>query len=128
MSGKGAGKLPTATVVVTDIIELASRVRVAQRFFQKASLKPISNTISKYYVRIGLVDEPGGLASVATIFAKEGISVSGCAQKEINREVVPVVFITHKATQGQMDIAIKKCNGLACVKEKSVVIRIEDLK
>ncbi len=128
LSGKGAGKLPTATVVVTDIIELASRSRVVQRFFQKTNLKPISETISKYYLRVGLVDEPGGLASIAKVFAEEKISISGCAQKEVNHTVVPVVFITHKATQGQIDQAVKKCNKLSCVKEKIVLIRIEDLK
>ncbi|MFA6064496.1 MAG: homoserine dehydrogenase [archaeon] len=128
LSGKGAGKLPTATVVVTDIIELASRTRVAQRFFQNAKIKPLSNTISKYYFRVGLLDQPGGLAAVAKIFAEEKISISGCEQKEISGEIVPVVFITHKATQGQMDAAVKKCNALACVKDKVVIIRIEDLK
>jgi len=128
LSGKGAGKLPTATVVVTDIIEIASRTRVVERFFEETKLKPLSETISKYYLRVGLVDEPGGLASIAKIFAEENISISGCAQKEINHSIVPVVFITHKATQGQINEAVKKCNLLSCVKEKIVLIRIEDLK
>jgi len=128
LSGKGAGKLPTATVVVTDIIELASRTRVTQRFFQNTKIKPLSKTISKYYFRVGLADEPGGLAAISKVFAEENISVAGCAQKEINREVVPVVFITHKTTQGQMDAAIKKCNALSKVKDSVVTIRIEDLK
>ncbi|MEK6959048.1 MAG: homoserine dehydrogenase [archaeon] len=128
LSGKGAGKLPTATVVVTDIVELASRTRVAQRFFENTKIKPLSRTESKYYIRTGLLDNPGGLASIAGVFAEENISIAGCEQKEINLEVVPVVFITHKATQGQIDAAVKRCNSLACVKEKIVVIRIEDLK
>jgi homoserine dehydrogenase len=128
LSGKGAGKLPTATVVVTDVIELASRTRVVQRFFENTKIKPLANTISKYYFRVGLLDEPGGIAAIAKVFAEQKISIAACEQKEISGEIVPVVFVTHKATQGQMDIAVKKCNSLACVKDKVVLIRIEDLK
>jgi homoserine dehydrogenase len=99
-----------------------------QRFFEKTKIKPLSETVSKYYLRIGLLDKPGGLAAVAKIFAEENISVSGCAQKEFNQGVVPVVFITHKATYGQISKVVKKCSALSCVQEKIVLIRIEDLK
>ena len=127
LSGKGAGRMPTATVVVTDLIELASRTRITQRFFETAKLKPISETISKYFIRFTIIDKPGVLASIAKCFGEEGISIATCEQKETGKEIIPLIFITHAAKQGQIDKALKKCALLPGAKEY-FVIRIEDLK
>ena len=127
LSGKGAGKLPTATVVVTDLIELASRTRVAQRFFEKVKLKPFSETVSKYFIRFMVADKPGVLASIAKCFGEEGVSIAVCEQKETNKEIIPLIFITHAAKQGQIDNSLKKCSTLFGVKE-SFMLRIENLE
>jgi homoserine dehydrogenase len=126
LSGKGAGKLPTATVVVTDLIELASRTRVAQRFFVKAKLKPFSQTVSKYFIRFTVADKPGVLASIAKCFGEEEVSIAVCEQKETGKDFIPLIFITHTANQGQIDASLNKCSALAGVKE-SFVLRIENL-
>ncbi|MCX6800690.1 MAG: homoserine dehydrogenase [Candidatus Diapherotrites archaeon] len=127
LSGKGAGRLPTATVVVTDIVEMGSRGRITQRNFEKAKMKPLSQMRSRYFVRFGVVDKPGVLAMITKILGDAAISIAAFSQKEVNREVVPIVLLTHEAFEEQMMKAVSLCNKLDVVREEAVVIRIEDL-
>jgi len=126
LSGKGAGKFPTATVVVTDIIEMGSRGRITQRNFEKVKMKPLSQMQSRYFVRFGVIDKPGVLAEITKIFGDASISIAAFSQKEVNKEIVPIVLLTHMAFEEQMAKAVALCNKLGVVKEEAVVIRIED--
>jgi len=129
LSGKGAGKLPTATVVVTDIIELGSRVRIAQRSFEQVEVIPFSQTLSRYFLRFNVLDEPGVLAAISSVLGEEGVSLSAVEQKECvngNKSIVPIVMLTHKTKEENIARAITKCNSLAQVKEEVVMIRVED--
>jgi len=126
LSGKGAGKLPTATVVVTDLIEMASRSRVTQRFFEDVKLKPFSQTISKFFIRLDVDDKPGVLASIALVFKDEGISLAAVEQKSSDGVTASLVMLTHKTTQGRIDKAVQKFKLIPQIKEEVAVIRIED--
>lgn len=127
LSGKGAGKFPTASVVVSDIIELGSRTRLAERHFEKAKLLEVENIKSRYYLRVNVVDNPGVFAQVAKVLGDNNISIAAVSQKEENQDVVPVVIITHEAQENNITNAVKQCNGLNIVKEETVIIRIEDI-
>ena len=129
LSGKGAGKLPTATVVVTDIIELGSRVRVAQRSFEPVKVIPFEETLSRYFLRFNVLDEPGVLAAISKLLGEESVSLSAVQQKECldgNKNIIPIVMLTHKTKEGNIAKAIAKCNSLKQVKEDITVIRVED--
>jgi homoserine dehydrogenase len=127
LSGKGAGKLPTASVVVTDIIELGSRMRVAQRHFEDTKLVPMKDIKSKYYLRFSLVDEPGIFANIAKILGDNNVSIAAVSQKESDTKKVPVVIITHEALEEDLMNSIKEYNALDDVSDEAVVIRIDDL-
>jgi len=127
LSGKGAGKLPTASVVVTDIIEMGSRNRLAERHFEDTKLIDINDIKSRYYLRINVIDKPGVFAQVAKILGDNNISIAAVSQKEENQDVVPVVIITHEAQEVNISNAVKKCNELDIMKEAIIIIRIEDM-
>lgn len=126
LSGKGAGKFPTATVVVTDIIEIASRTRIAERHFAPAEIEPIGMVKSRYYLRFNVIDKPGVLAKITKILGDNSISIAAFTQKEENKEVVPIVILTHIALEENMAKAMTECNKLDVVKGNSMLIRIED--
>lgn len=124
--GKGAGQLPTATVVLGDIIDAAYNKK--QTFLmEEAKIKDINKITSRYYLRFNVEDKPGVLAKIAKILGDNQISISGVEQKEMNKSIVPIVMITHKAVEDNMMKAIKQANGCDFVKEPGVVIRIEDI-
>jgi len=125
LSGRGAGKLPTATVVVTDLIEVGSRFRVAQRYFEKTKLLDFGESEFKYYLRLGVADKPGVLAAVAKVLGSSGVSINSCIQKGAGVLVVPIVIVTHLAKENKMAFALSELKKLDVVKEAEL-IRIEE--
>lgn len=127
LSGKGAGKLPTATVVVTDIIEMGSRTRITQRSFEKVQAKPFAKSKSRFFLRLDLANKPGVLAKITKILGENNISIAAFNQKEDAGDYVAVVIITHPALEGEMEKALAECKALDVVKPGPVLIRIADL-
>jgi homoserine dehydrogenase len=132
--GPGAGQLPAASAVISDIIDLTQDIKTGL-------FKPVLNSIednsikglrkideieNKYYMRIMAVDKPGVLAKISGILAKFGISIASVTQKErLKSQVVPVVMVTHEVKEKNLRSALKMIDKLSDIKEKSVAIRIE---
>ncbi|MFP3254253.1 MAG: homoserine dehydrogenase, partial [Hydrogenobaculum sp.] len=82
--GKGAGSKPTASAVVSDIIDIAKNTQKRfQAFNTDKSLKLNKNFNTRYYIRFEVEDKIGVLASIANVFAKYGISIASVLQKEM---------------------------------------------
>jgi homoserine dehydrogenase len=126
LSGKGAGSLPTATVVLGDVIDLANNKK-QEYYFEDKPIKDINTITSRYYLRPQVLDKPGVFAKISKILGENNISISGVSQKELGKEIVPITIYTHEAKEKEMMNAVKEINQLDVVKEKTVVIRIEDL-
>lgn len=125
--GKGAGQLPTATVVLGDVIDIA-KGKKDTFYFEDKKMKDINKITSRYYLRYNAVDKPGVLAKITKILGDNSISIAAVEQKEINKETVPIIMTTHKAAEENVMKAVNEINQLDVVKEDTVVIRIEDLK
>ncbi len=133
--GKGAGKLPTASAVLSDIIDIARNlkfktcIRITPVTYSKKSYRiiPVKQLKSLYYLRIMAMDKPGVLAKISNILGEHNISIASVFQKERNKaEAVPIVMMTHEAIEKNMSAAIKKINKLPAVKENTVRIRVEE--
>ena len=125
--GKGAGQLPTATAVLSDIIDLA-KGKNDNFYFEDKKIKNTNSIISRYYIKYTVIDKPGVLSQITTILGNNQISIAAVQQKENNKDVVPVILTTHEASEENMLKAIKEINELEITKENTVLIRIEDLK
>lgn len=124
--GKGAGQLPTAAVVLGDVIDIAKGKK--DNFYLKdVKIKDISRISSRYYLKYTVSDKPGVLAMVSKILGDNNISIAAVQQKEINKDVVPVILTTHKSVEENLMRAVKEINKLDVVKEDTVIIRIEDI-
>lgn len=124
--GKGAGQLPTATVVLGDVIDIGRGNR-NRFYFENAKTKDINKIKSKYYLRYNVIDVPGVLAKITKILGDNKISIAAVEQKAIDKDIVPVIMTTHEAVEENLMKAVKEINKLDVVKEKTVVIRIEDI-
>lgn len=132
--GPGAGQLPAASAVVSDIVDLTQDIkaglfRPTLNSIEDTSIKglrKIDEFENKYYIRIMAVDKPGVLAKVAGILSKFGISIASVTQKErLKSQVVPVVMVTHEVKEKNLRGALKMIDKLGDIKEESVAIRIE---
>jgi homoserine dehydrogenase len=136
--GQGAGMMPTASAVVSDIIDLARNLicrvpgRVPPLGWESALatrrlIKPINDLVTNYYLRFSALDQPGVLSQVSGILGKHNISIAAVIQK--GREVagtVPIVMITHEAREADARQAMAEIDELPIVSPPTVFYRIED--
>ena len=130
--GRGAGRLPTASAVIGDIMEAAAGKGGCSEWMLKHKTLPVCNAkdISiRCYLRLSLKDQPDVIAQVAHVLGKNKISIASIMQKEQNAgEQVPVVFLTHKALEKNFVAAMEEIERLDVVDGKPVRMAIEDFE
>ncbi|MGB9712936.1 MAG: homoserine dehydrogenase [Dissulfurimicrobium sp.] len=136
--GLGAGKMPTGSAVISDIVDIAKSIASGAknngltesrlRTLQPLKRRPIAATQGRYYFRFSAVDKPGVLAKIAGVLGEFGISIESVVQKGRRRDSsVPIVMLTHEAIDAKVLEALKIIDNLDIVLGKTVLIRIEDL-
>lgn len=100
--GKGAGSLPTASSVVSDILYYGARrnksIFQEKNTFPQAMISEANVSLVRYYLRFTTVDLPGVLSEISKVLGDHGVSISSVRQNETEKEPVEVVVITHPAT------------------------------
>jgi homoserine dehydrogenase len=134
--GRGAGQLPTASAVVSDVVEIAQNI-----LYQRPSrpshipaiageglkIRPMDEVRTRYYLRVMAVDKPGVLSKVSGILGSHGISIASVIQKGRHaRASVPVVMMTHEAVEGAMRRALAEIDALDVVSGRTVCLRVEE--
>ncbi len=138
--GKGAGRYPTASVVVSDIIEAGLNIinnckkrrpfySVFTKDFENKELIPIEEITCKYYLRFNVIDRPGVLSKISGVLGENNISIEAVIQKGrdiYNKGSVPIVMITHESLEKNIKNALKIIDNLDIVKQKTILLRIEN--
>jgi homoserine dehydrogenase len=133
--GRGAGQMPTASAVLSDVVEIARRIAhgIPSLALELPSigpralpLTPIDAIRCCYYLRVTAQDKPGVLSRVAGILGENDISIANVIQKgRGTREAVPVVMLTHEARERDMRAALTKIDRLPDVGAATMMIRVE---
>lgn len=132
--GRGAGDLPTGSAVVSDIISIlrgstdVEAISAVRNNYLDIKPSPMENTESEYYVRISVMDLPGVLGEISTIFGEEGVSILSVMQKGKREEFASVVYFTHTTREGNINRAIDKIKASGHVKCIDNIIRIENIQ
>ncbi|WP_068114492.1 homoserine dehydrogenase [Tropicimonas marinistellae] len=131
LRGAGAGEGPTASAVMSDVIEIARGTRLTT-FGQPAHGLEIARPArasapAPYYLRMRLIDKPGAMAKVATVLGDAGISIDRMRQTRHDDTTAPVVIVTHKTARDALDSALRYLPGTGVVQGEAVAIRIEDV-
>ena len=133
--GRGAGQDATASAVLSDVADAALDLKHGTRgrippfvpHEREGAVLPIAEVISRYYVRLNVVDRPGTLAKIAAILARAKIGISSVIQPEGHEgESVPLILMIHDATNAAMNQALKQIARLNVVKGRPVLIRVEN--
>ena len=137
--GQGAGRMPTGSAVVSDLVELGRNVlirasgrRVPLLSFQasaieKIPLKKMDDGVMPFYMRFSALDRPRVLSKISGILGKNNISISAVIQK--GRQVngaVPIVMMTHEAREKNVHQALKEIDHLGVILGKTMFLRVEN--
>ncbi|MFT4711731.1 MAG: homoserine dehydrogenase [Candidatus Azotimanducaceae bacterium] len=140
--GAGAGAGPTASSVVSDLIDLA-RIVVNSRAsgesaaeqvqnlgfvpeaMQALPIVPISETVSCYYLRLKVHDDSGVLARITTILSEQGIGIDSMIQKDAKSGRALIALVTDSVVESSIDEAIVKLEAMGVVDGKIAMIRVE---
>ncbi|MFH1113213.1 MAG: homoserine dehydrogenase [Pseudomonadota bacterium] len=136
--GRGAGREPTASAVIGDVIETARNVirgeaggvpplGYAGDWVAPGGVLDMKEIETNYYLRVQAYDRPGVLSKIAGIMGEHSISIHSVVQKRRDRSgTVPVVFITHLSREADIQEACDRIGRLDAVEGRPVIIRIED--
>jgi homoserine dehydrogenase len=131
LRGAGAGEGPTASAVMSDVMDIARGIRVSTFGLPAKSLKTVQaargTAAAPYYLRFELEDKPGALAKVASVLGDAGISIDRMRQYRHEDASAPVLIVTHKTTRDALDHARKGFAETGVVVGDPVAIRIEEV-
>jgi homoserine dehydrogenase len=136
--GHGAGMMPTASAVVSDIADIARNLaskgagRIPVLGFQPDKVRTLpvmsmEKIVTNYYLRFDVLDRPGVLAAISGVLGRYSISLACVHQKGRKASgTVPVVMLTHNAREKDVSQALSEIRALDVVAGEPMVIRIED--
>ena len=136
--GHGAGMMPTASAVLSDIADIARNIisqtkrRVPILGYPEDNIKsipilPMSELFTRYYLRFEAQDHPGVLSKISGILGDTGISIQSVHQKgRKSNGKVPVVMLTHEAKEEWIQTALSRISATDSVVGDPVLIRIEE--
>lgn len=132
--GRGAGEGPTASAVMSDIIDIA-RGFSAPTFgvpadkLQDAKWVDVGETVNCYYVRLNVVDQPGVLADVSAVLRDNNVSIEAFLQRGRDPgQPVPLIMTTHETRHKNMTKACAEMEKIGSVLEKPCLIPIENIE
>lgn len=131
--GQGAGRMPTASAVVADIMQAARDI-----YYQRPEvdnldsiynhdLVNISQVENSFYLRLQVKDKPGVLAQITKIFGENQVSLASVIQKHRLSEIVPIVLVTHQVKEENINKSLTAIKGLDDVISIKNLIRVEEL-
>ena len=136
--GRGAGMMPTASAVVSDLVDLSRNLitgssgRIPLLSYQtenirKTAVISIEEIFTHYYIRFAAMDRPRVLSKISGILGKCDISIRSAYQKgRKTNGSVPLVMLTHTAKEASVAKALREITELDVVSDRPVLIRIED--
>ncbi len=138
--GPGAGSEPTASAVVADLVDV-TRMHTAdpENHVPHLAFQPdrmaevpwlsIDDTVTSYYFRMRVADQPGVLADITRILADGHISIDAMFQREPSEgeNQTDIIMLTHDAVEREVNAALKRIEQLPTVLAPVIRIRQEEL-
>jgi len=125
--GRGAGGMPTASAVLGDLIDAAHNLRAGgagrSAALSRARICPIDELSSQYYLSMEVLDQPGVLAAIGTVFADHDVSIRSMEQVGLGEEA-QLIFITHTARERDVQASLQELRHLDVVEQVGTVLRV----
>ncbi len=131
--GQGAGSHPTASAIISDIIDLARGSKLPcfgrkLKELERTSTAKIENHVGAYYVRLMVKDKPGVFAKITNILKKKKISLKSVIQHDSrgeNIKEIPIIFTTYDVKEKTFMDAVNAMKKISDIIKDPVVLRVE---
>jgi len=127
--GRGAGGEPTASAVLGDLV-VAARNRLlggrgpGQSVYTRLPVRSIDVAQTSYYVNLDVTDRPGVLASIASAFADQGVSIQ-VVRQDGHGDDAGLILRTHRAADAALRATVAELRDLPTVREVVGTMRVE---
>lgn len=131
--GRGAGKLPTASSVVGDIIDIGRNIlhqscgRISCTCYEDKKILDITQLQAQFYIRMTVKDRPGVLAGIAGVFGSNNVSLATVFQTTHGGEMAELILITHEVEERDLNDSLAVLRGMHIVGNIDNVIRLEGI-
>ncbi|HSA06439.1 MAG TPA: homoserine dehydrogenase [Candidatus Gastranaerophilales bacterium] len=137
-SGPGAGKFPTASSVIGDILALANEICITDyplpmmRYDEhhkrkNAVIKDIDETENKYYIRVTTTNVPGVIGDLGLICGNNGINLYSIIQKKVLSDgSAKIVLLTESAKEKSVRKAVEEISKRPTTKTVNNLLRVMD--
>ncbi len=127
--GRGAGRMPTASAVVADVVDIARRGGAPApppfQYLRELPLRDLGRLESQFYLRVTTRDVPGVFGKVGTILGNHGVSVASCIQKDPHgKDYVHMVMMTHETREADLRSALAEVDAHDFIIEPTHVLRV----
>lgn len=128
--GRGAGKMPTASAVMGDVIDVMRNImhgscgKIGCGCYKQIPVKRVEETASRFFLRIQVNDKPGALANIAGVLGNNDVSIAQVVQKKSCNGIAELVIITGPVAERHFNDAIRILEGMSVIKEVSGIIRV----
>jgi len=139
--GRGAGQDATASAVISDIADAVLLLQGTHRPHlpdeadglrgdeKPCGILPLTEVACSYYLRLRIQDAPGVLAQVATVMARNNVSIATVFQKERTGEpTASLILTTHESNERDIQQALRDLKELSSVLEDPLLLRIADFQ
>jgi homoserine dehydrogenase len=134
--GAGAGSLPATSAVLADVLDAAREIIQGQRpspwrSTADAAVRPVLELVTRYYIRLEVVDRPGVLAGIARAFGDHEVSIASVIQKEVDEaaqtaRTAELVIMTHPAREEAVQATAVQVRDLPEVVSIGNLLRVDD--
>ncbi len=133
LMGPGAGRYPTASAVVGDVINIASAIKLPDfaQYFQLpissnvSKVMPIEESENAYYIRLETRDSPGVIGHLGLAFGNHGVSLHSFTQRGVTEDgTATIVLLTHQVKEKQLQAALKEIIAHPTTKQIGVLLRV----
>lgn len=129
--GRGAGRMPTASAIVGDIVEIARNInhncsgRLSSVCERTKTIKAMDDVETSFFLRMVLADRPGVLAQLTKSLGDHQVSLATVLQTNLQGGDAELVFVTHKVREGDLREALKEIENMPVTRKIATVIRVE---
>ncbi|MCK9861586.1 homoserine dehydrogenase [Paenibacillus sp. ATY16] len=130
--GPGAGELPTATSIVSDLVAVVKNLKLGVNgkqgvlTYKEKKLKSDEQISSKYFLLLHVDDRAGVLAQITQIFAEYEVSLESVLQQpNPNNPDAEIIVITHDANKAAIQKVLQKFESLDVIRKVKSVYRVE---
>ena len=129
--GPGAGSLPTATAVMSDVVAVIKNMLLGVNGKQYVKLRfekeitPADKRVSQFYLRLHVKDELGAFASISDLFNQKGISFERILQTPGDKGYAEIIVVTHQTSLQNFRDAMKRLDELSVVERVESYFRVE---